>query len=386
VWIDTVRQGSLTREVGGPGTLVPEQIRWVVAREAARVEVIHAQAGVLVTADTILLELSNPDLELRALEASRELGSGQAELTELRASLQMEQLKQESEVARLETEQREAQRQAAAGEELAQQNIIAALELTRRREHAAELKGRVAFERRRAGMFQSSNQARIQAGLEKLERLSELTAYRAQQVSELRVRAGLDGVLQELSLAVGQQVAPGALLAKVAQLDKLKAQLRISEVQARDVRVGQTTAIDTRNALVQGHVVRIDPAVQQGSVTVDVAIDDPLPPGARPEQSVDGRIELAKLDGVLYVGRPAFGKPDSAVQLFVLDADGRYAQRRTVQLGTSSVSQVAVVAGLREGEQVILSEMSSWDSVDRIELEGSAGPLRPNPSIHAGQP
>jgi HlyD family secretion protein len=369
VWIDTVARGDLLREVGGPGTLVPEEIRWVVAREPARVESVLVDPGVTVSPETVLIELSNPDLEVRALEASRELKSAEAELAELRASLEMEALAQESRVAQLNTEQREAQRQAAAGEELAKKDLIAELDLTRRRDRAEELGSRLELERRRARVLDGSSQARVRAISEKIERLRALSEYRARQVAELRVTAGLAGVLQELPLKAGQQVMPGTLLAKVARPERLKAELRIPEVQVREVRVGQDAAIDTRNGIVQGKVRRIDPTVQQGSVVVEVVIEGPLPAGARPAQSVDGRIELEKLANVLSMGRPAFGRPDSSVQVFVIDADGDTAERRSVRLGGSSVSRVAVIEGLEEGERVILSDMSEWDAVDRIELD-----------------
>jgi HlyD family secretion protein len=369
VWIDTVQREDLLREVGGPGTLIPEEIRWVVAREPARVERVLVDPGGSVTSETVLIELSNPDLEVRALEASRELKSAEAELAELRASLEMEALAQESRVAQLLTEQREAERQAVAGEELAKKDLIAELELTRRRDRAKELRGRLELERRRARVLDGSSEARVRATLEKIERLRALSEYRARQVDELRVTAGLEGVLQELPLKEGQQVMPGTLLAKVAQPEKLKAALRIPEAQVREVKLGQAVAVDTRNGVVHGRVLRVDPVVQQGSVVVEVSIDEPLPAGARPEQSVDGRIELEKLKQVLAMGRPAFGRPDSAVELFVLDSDGRYAERRSVRLGGSSVSRVAVLDGLQEGERVILSDMSEWDTVSRIQLD-----------------
>ncbi len=369
VWIDSVHREDLVREVGGPGTLVPEEIRWVVARESARVEAVLIDPGVSVTPETVLLELSNPDLEVRALEARRELGGVEAELVEARAAAKMEGLAQESREAQLETEQREAERQAIAGEELAKKDIIAELELARRRERAQELKGRLGIERRRGRELDGSSQARIRAIEEKVESLRALSEYRARQVAELKVTAGLAGVLQELPLKVGQQVMPGTLLAKVVQPERLKAELRIPEVQVREVHAGQSAVIDTRSGVVKGHVLRVDPAVQQGSVLVEASIDEPLPKGARPEQSVDGRIELEKLNEVLTVGRPAFGRPDSTVQLFVLDADGQYAERRSVKLGGSSVSRVSVLEGLQEGDRVILSDMSEWDTVNRIELE-----------------
>jgi multidrug efflux pump subunit AcrA (membrane-fusion protein) len=369
VWIDRVRSGELLREVGGPGTLVPEEIRWVVAREAARVERIHVRPGVTVVPETVLIELSNPDLEIQALEASRELGSAEAELADRRGALEMEALAQESRIAQLATEQREAERQARAAEELSKQNLIAALELTRRREVAVELGSRVALERKRASVLDDSSDARLRAAQEKIERLRALSDYRAKQVADLRVAAGLAGTLQELSLEVGQQVSRGQLLAKVARADALKAELRIPEAQAREVRAGQPATVDTRNGVVRGHVVRVDPVVQQGSVTVEVVLDEALPEGARPEQSVDGRIQLERLGNVRIVGRPAAARPGATLQIFVLDESGRYADRRAVKLGGSSVSEIEVVEGLAEGDRVILSDMSEWDTVDRVELD-----------------
>ncbi len=369
IWIEAAQRGTFLREVSGPGTLVPEEIRWVVARETARVEVVHVEPGEAVSVDTVLLELSNPDLELRSLEAEKELKSAEAELVDLGAALEMDTLAQGAVIGQLETEQREAERQAAAATELAKKDLIAELELRRRREHATELKERLRLERERKRVMLQSREARLDATREKVAQLRTFAEYRQRQVEELRVAAGLGGVLQELSLEVGQQVSPGTLLAKVSQPDKLKAELRLPEIQAREVRVGLSASVDTRNGVVSGEVVRVDPAVREGTVTVEVRIDEALPEGARSDQAVDGRVQLERLDKVLTLARPAQSRPDSALQLFVLDADGDYAERRTVRLGGTSVTEVQIVEGLREGERVILSDMSDWDSVERIELE-----------------
>jgi len=369
VWIDAVHRGTFLREVSGPGTLVPEEMRWVVAREPARVEVVHVEPGESVAPETVLLELSNPDLELQALEADRELKSAEAELVELGASLEMEELGQGSLIAQLRSEQREAARQAQAGDELAKKSLIADLELTRRREKSSELQERLSLEQQRLRVMRVSREARLRVTREKVERLRTLSEYRTRQVEELRVTAGLEGVLQELSLEVGQQVTPGTLLAKVARPDRLKAELRLPEIQAREVDVGQRVRVDTRNGVVVGEVVRVDPAVREGTVTVDVRIDEKLPAGARPDQAVDGRVELEKLDDVLTLSRPAQSRPGSEMQLFVLDADGVHAERKIVRVGGTSVTEVQVLGGVAEGDRVILSDMSDWDSVDRIELE-----------------
>jgi HlyD family secretion protein len=368
VWIDSVRRGELLREVASSGVLVPDQVRWVVARDDAIVHEIHAKPGLQVSAETALVQLSNADLQLKALEAERELKSAAAELVDLRASLEREALGQEAVIAQLSSEQREAARQTRAGEQLAQRDLIADLELVRRREREQELATRLALERRRAANLTGSSRARIQAALEKQERLRALAEYRARQVSELRVVAGLAGVLQELPLQPGQQVRAGALLAKIARPDVLRAELRVAEGAVGEVQVGQAAAVETRAKTLRGHVARVDPAVQQGTVLVDVAIDDPLPPGVRPAQAVEGRIELERLPEALLLGRPASPHVQGRVRLFVLDASGSYAEQRSVRLGAGSVREVAVDDGLAEGERVILSDMSRWDAVERIAL------------------
>ena len=368
VWIDTVRHGELLRQVSGPGTLVPEEIRWVTATTVGRVERIHLEPGSKVERDTVLVELSNPDLELEALKAERQLKIAEADLANLRATMDIERLTQKSVIASVRIEHREAKRRAEAEARLAEAEIVGALEFARTMEREEELAGRLEIEQERARILDEAVEARGAAQDAQVERLRDLARFQAEQVESLRVRAGLDGVLQELPLEVGQRVSPGTLLAKVVQPDRLKAELRIPEAQAKEVQHGQQVQVDTHNGIVPGHVVRIDPAVQRGTVKVDVALDGELPRGARPDLSVDGRIELERLRDVLYTGRPAFGRSNSRISLFKLAAGGSTATRVVVSLGGSSVSEIEILEGLEEGDRVILSDMSEWDGADRIEL------------------
>ncbi len=368
VWIDTVRYGELLRQVSGPGTLVPEEIRWVTATTVGRVERIHLEPGSKVERDTLLVELSNPDLELEALKAERQLKIAEADLANLRATMDIERLTQKSVIASIRIEHREAKRRAEAEARLAEAEIVGALEYARTMEREEELAGRLEIELERARILDEAVEARGAAQDAQVERLRDLARFQAEQVESLRVRAGLDGVLQELPLEVGQRVSPGTLLAKVVQPDRLKAELRIPEAQAQEVQHGQQVQVDTHNGIVPGHVVRIDPAVQRGTVKVDVALDGALPRGARPDLSVDGRIELERLRDVLYTGRPAFGRSNSRISLFKLAAGGSTATRVVVSLGGSSVSEIEILEGLEEGDRVILSDMSEWDGADRIEL------------------
>ncbi len=369
VWIDTVRQGELLRQVSGPGTLVPEEIRWVTATTAGRVEAIHVEPGSQVEVDTLLVELSNPDVELDALEAERQLKSAEADLANLRAQLNIERLNQRSTIAQVRSEYRDAKRRAEAQQRLAEADIIAELDYAQTKDRAEELAGRLEIEQERARILAEANEARTAAQVAQVERLLALARFQADRVDSLRTPAGLSGVLQELPLEVGQRVSPGTLLAKVVQPKRLKAELRIPEAQAEEVKLGQRAEIDTHNGLVQGLVVRIDPSVRRGAVTVDVSLEGPLPPGARPDLSVDGRIELERLEDVLYTGRPAFGQPNSRISLFKLAEGGSLATRVVVRLGGSSVSEIQILEGLAEGDRVILSDMSEWDTADRLELK-----------------
>ena len=369
LWLDTVRRGPMVREVLGQGKLVPEEIRWVAAKSNARVERILVKPGAVVKRDTLLLELANPELELAALEADRELSQARAELVNLEASLSAEQLGQESIIATLRSELAEATRRARADAELARRGFLSELEQVQTHEHELELQGRLGFEERRLGALSHGRTAQISAQQAQIDRLRSIAEFRRGQVDDLKMRAGVDGVVQELSLEEGQAVASGALLVKVAQPDRLQAEVRIPETRAMDLQVGQRASIDTRNAKVDGHVIRIDPAAAGGNVRVDVKLDGPLPPGARPDLNVEAIIELERLESVLFVGRPAAGQPNTTASLFKLDSDGSGAERVSVQLGRSSVSSVEISSGLREGDRVILSELSEWNDFDRIRIE-----------------
>ncbi len=369
VWTDTVKRGTMVRQVRGPGTLVPEQIRYISAVTAGRVERILAQPGLEVEPETPLLVLSNPDVQLQMMEAQRQLAAAEAELANLRASLENQRLTQEAAVATVRAQYREAMRQVQANEELAAKNLVSSMELSRARDQAEELATRLEIEQKRLRFLSESMKAQISAQQAQIERLRGLSEFQRRYIESLQVLAGTEGVLRELPLQEGQWVNPGSTLAVVVQPGRLKAQLRIPETQARDLVIGQPASIDTRNGIIPGWVTRIDPAVQGGTVTVDVALDGPLPRGARPDLSVDGTIEIERLDNVLYVGRPAYGQAESRVGLFRVEEGGRSAVRVNVRLGRSSVNTIEVVDGLKEGDVVILSDMSAWDSVDRVRLQ-----------------
>lgn len=367
IWVDTVKRGPMLREVQGQGTLVPLEIRWITAATAARVDRVRVQPGTRVDADTVLVDLINPDVELQALEADRQLAQAQAELVNLEATLTNQRLAQESVVASLGSEQQEAKRRAAADEVLAKKGFLSDLEMATSRDKASTLSGRQAFEEKRLGALAKGIAAQAQAQRQQLERLRSIAQFRHKEVDALHVRAGVAGVLQELPLQPGQSVAVGAVGAKVAQPDRLKAEIRVPETQAKDVQLGQKATVDTRNGVVTGKVARIDPAAVSGTVKVDITFDGPLPAGARPDLSVEGTVELERLASVLFVGRPAFGQPESTVGLFKLGSDDE-AARTEVKLGKASVRTIEVRGGLAEGDRVILSDMTQWDGAERIRL------------------
>jgi HlyD family secretion protein len=370
VWMDSVKRGEMIRQVRGPGTLVvvPEAIRWVAARTRGRVEERVLLPGVEVKPDTIILRLSNPELDQELRDAEFQLRAQNAELADLRVRLESQLLNQRAVSAGVASEYKQARLQAEADEKLHAEHLIGDLILKRSKVRAEELATRNELEQQRLQIAAESGEAQLQAKRATVEQFRALYDLRRSQKEALTVRAGIDGVLQELAVEVGQEVTPGANLARVAQPDKLKAQLRIAETQAKDIEVGQKAVVDTRNGLIDGKVMRIDPAVQEGTVTVDVALVGALPKGARPDLSVDGTIELERLADVLYVGRPAYGQAESTIGLFKLLEDGRTAVRAQVRLGRSSVNTIEVVQGLVEGEQVILSDTSAWDAYDRIRL------------------
>lgn len=370
VWMDGVKRGEMIRQVRGPGTLevVPEAITWVAARTRGRVDRRVLLPGVVVEPDTIILELSNPELDQELRDAEYQLRAQEAELADLRVTVESQLLNQKSMAASVVSEYNQARLQAEADTRLHAENLIGELILKRSQVRAEELATRNEIEQQRLKIASASVDAQLAAKRATVAQFRALYALRRSQKAALTVRAGISGVLQEVPVEVGQEVTPGANLARVAQPDKLKAQLRIAETQAKDIEVGQKAFIDTRNGVIDGKVIRIDPAVQQGTVTVDVELFGPLPKGARPDLSVDGTIELERLADVLYVGRPAYGQAESTIGLFKLLEDGETAVRTQVRLGRSSVNTIEVIQGLNEGDQVILSDTSAWDAYNRIRL------------------
>jgi HlyD family secretion protein len=368
VWTDTVKRGTMLREVRGPGTLVPEQVRWISAQTAGRVEQILAQPGSTVTPRTPLLTLSNADVQRDALEAQRQLVGAEAGRSTLAATLENQRLTQEAAVATVRAEQREAARQMAANRELAERGLISRLELQKSEDRAEELAARLRVEEQRLRFLAQSMQQQLAAQQSQIDRLRGLASFQDGYVQSMRVMAGTDGVLRELPLQEGQWVTPGSPLAVIVRPGRLKAELRIPETQARDLVVGQPARIDTRNGIVNGRVARIDPAVQDGSVKVDVTLEGELPKGARPDLSVDGVIEIERIPDVLYVDRPAYGQAGGTLGMFKVEQDGRTAARTDVRLGRSSVNTVEVLSGLREGDVVILSDMTAWDKAQRVRL------------------
>jgi HlyD family secretion protein len=367
VWIDTARHGPLVREVRGLGTLVPEDVRWVPATTEGRVERILVRPGTPVAADTILLELSNPQLELEVQDAAFRLAAAEASLRNLRLQLRHDHLQQQAAAAAVAAEYNRARLQAEANQALARRELVSALALKQSQADAEQLAIRHDIARQQLAGHEESIAARLAMEESAVNQARTIVRLRERQRDDLNVRAGLEGTLQIVSVEVGQQVSPGANLARVANPSRLKAEIKIPEAQARDIQVGQNASIDTRNGVVSGRVVRIDPSVQNGTITVDVAFMGELPRGAVPDSSVDGTIELERLGDVLYIGRPTFSREHSAIGLFKTQPDGN-ATRVEVKLGRGSVHEMEVLSGLNAGDQVVLSDMTAWDGVDRIRL------------------
>lgn len=368
VWLDAVKRGPMLRSVRGLGTLVPEEILWIPATTDGRVEQRLALPGTVLKPDTVILVLSNPELEQALLEAEWKLKAAEAEAANLRVKLDSERLTQQAHAATIHSDYQQAKLQADRDAELNRLGLLADLNLKLSRAKADELANRDQIEQKRLEIGVEAIRAQLAVQQSTVEQARALCALKRSQVEALKVRAGIRGVLQQVPVEVGQRVAVGANLARVAQPEKLKAELKIAETQAKDVQIGQRAEIDTRNGIILGRVSRIDPAVQQGTVTVDAKLEGELPPGARPDLSVDGTIEIEKLTDVLYVGRPTFGQPHSTVGLFKLDRDGKTGVRVQAKLGRSSVNTIEILEGLRVGDQVILSDMSAWDAYDRIRL------------------
>ena len=368
VWIDTVKRGPMVRQVRGLGTLVPEEIRWLAARTSGRVDKIILRPGAVVEPGSLILVLSNPDVESGAANADSQLRAAEAQLSNLRVQLESQLLAAESTAANAKSTFEQARLQAEVNEELFKDGLVAPVQLKLSKVSAEEAATRHEIEQKRFAFAKDSIKPQLAVQEAEVERLRSLAKLRHDELDALSVRASMTGVLSALPVEVGAQVQPGSNLARVADPARLKAEIRIAETQAKDIAIGQIAQIDTRNGVVDGHVARIDPAVQSGTVTVDVTFTVSLPKGARPDLSVDGTIELERLNDVVYVGRPAFGQERSTVGLFRLNETGSDAVRIPVQLGRSSVNTVEVLRGLQPGDRVILSDMSQWDSHDRIRL------------------
>lgn len=369
VWIDTVQRGPMLRQVRGPGSLVPEDIRWISAATDGRVERVLLKPGSAVQSSTVLVELSNPELEKDALDAEWQLKASQAELANVKVRIQRDLMDQQASAATVQSDFHQAQLQAETNEGLFKEGLLAEITMKLSKVRAEELATRNEIEKKRLAIAADASKAQVDAQAAKVEQLRALSQLRRSQLESLKVRAGNAGVLQELPLQVGQRVTPGTTIARVVQPERLKAELKIAETQAKDVVIGESASIDTRNGVVPGHVSRVDPASQNGTVTIDVALDGPLPKGARPDLSVDGTVELDRLSDVVYVGRPAFGQEQGQIGLFRLNKDGDEATRVKVRLGKSSVNTVQILGGLKPGDKVILSDMSAWDAFDRVRLK-----------------
>jgi HlyD family secretion protein len=368
VWIDTVKQGPMVRQVRGLGTLVPEDIRWISTNTEGRVEKIIVWPGTQVQPDTVILELTSPEVEQAASDAASKASAEEAELTSLRATLQREVLDQESTTARVHSEFEQAKMERQTNDQLAKNGLVADLVYKTSKVKEAELTSRDDIEKKRLAFSRDSLEPQIASKQAAVDQAKQLAKLKQDQLEALHVKAGMTGVLQQLPVQIGQRMKAGDNLARVADPTKLKAQVKIAETQAKDILIDQKATIDTRNGVVEGHVMRVDPAVEQGTVTVDVAIDGQLPKGARPDLSVDGTIELERLDNVIYVGRPAFGQENNTVGIFKLVSGSSEAVRTPVKLGKSSVNTIEILNGLQPGDQVILSDTSAWDAHERIRL------------------
>jgi multidrug efflux pump subunit AcrA (membrane-fusion protein) len=368
LWVDSVRRGEMVREVRGPGTLVPEHIRFITALAAGRVERVLAQPGQHVRPETPLLELSNPDVQIQALQADQQLAAARAELVSQRTNLQNQRLSQAAVVATTRTDCLKAKREAEVAESLGAHGGMSRNDVDLARDRATELGARYDIEQQRLALMTQTIDSQLAVQQSQVDRLRAVAEFQKNVLRSLEVRAGDSGVVSDLTLQLGQYVLAGTMLAKVVQPGKLKAVLQIPETQAKDVAIGQKAAIDTRNGIIPGHVIRSDPNAINGTVAVDVALEDTVG-GMRPDLSVDGTIEIERLEKVLYTGRPAYGQPNSTIGMFKLTEDGRYATRVQVQVGRSSVNTIEVVRGLSPRDSVILSDMSQWDNVERVRIK-----------------
>ena len=369
IYTDEVRRGPMVREVRGLGTLVPEDIRWIPAQTSATVERIVLRPGAIVHPNSVILEMSDPQLQRDLLDAEYQLKGAEADYANLKVTVNSQLMNQKSQEASVRSNYEQEKIQHAVDEKLAKEGIGSDVTERLSRVKEEQLKIRLQLEEERTHVATDSAAAQLAAQEAKVEQMRALYNLKKSQYEALHVRAGMDGVLQLVQVEEGQQVAVGAQLVRVADPHKLKAEIKIPETQAKDVQIGQKATIDTRNGIVDGTVSREDPSVQNGTVTVDVHLTGPLPQGARADLSVDGTIELENLKDVLYVGRPVNGQPESKIGIFKLVDDGSEAVRVNVVLGRASVNTIEVKEGLKVGDKVILSDMSQWDAFDRIRLK-----------------
>jgi multidrug resistance efflux pump len=375
VWRDTVVHGTMIRQVRGPGTLVPEQMRWITAVTAGRIEQIHSLPGTAVGQGDVIMRMSNPDVDMQLLQAEQQLSQARAQLAQLRTSLQTQELTQRGTVATVRTQFLDAERVYTTNQRLFDENpdLVARADLDRSKESMEELRLRLQVEEERLDVMTSTQQEQIDAQVEQIGRLEDLVRFNRERLESMRVTVPVGGVLAalEIPLQEGQWVQSGQNLSRVVVPGRLKAEIRITQTQAQDIVIGQTAMIDTRTDTIMGTVTRIDPAVRSGTVTIDVSLPAELPPSARPDLSVDGNVIIERLDDVTYMGRPTFGQANQRVSIFKVTPDGNFADRVTIQLGANSVNDIEVQEGLVEGDVVILSDMSRWDGFDRVRLRGS---------------
>jgi len=369
VWIDSVKRGPMLRQVRGSGVLTPEDIRWIPAQTQGRIERIVLRPGAQVTPDSVILEMSNPELENAVRAAQLDYQSAQAAYTNRKAQLESDVLQQEANLANIETQAKQAALDLEANETLYKENLISKLTLEQKRGLDKDLKNRVEVEKKRLAITKEGIQSQLAPQEADVNSKKAQAELRRRQLDDLKVKAGMSGTLTAVPVERGQQVGPGTNLARVANPSNLKAELRIAETQTKDIHIGQYAEVDTRTGIVKGHVSRIDPSATGGTVGVDVIMDGALPPGARPDLSVDGTIQLEKLDNIIFVGRPAFGQENSTVTIFKVQQNGE-AIATKVKLGRASVNTIEVLEGLQPGDQVILSDMSQFDAFDRVQLKG----------------
>jgi len=371
VWTDSVKRGPMLRQVHGIGSLVPSQesVLQIPAETEATVLRIRMLPGSLVKADTILLEMSNPQVEQAAVDAQLQWKAAEAEYQSQRMKLESDFMNQKARAATVTADYNQAQLQAQTDKALYDLGVISGLAYKASKGKADELTARNSLEEQSLASSQKAIDSQLAEQQAKVEQMRVLAQLKQKQLDALKVRAGIEGVLVELPLRVGEHVSPGTMLAKVVQPNHLMAEVKVAETQARDVQIGEPASVDTHNGVISGTVMRVDPAVQNGTVTVDVKLTGELPKGARPDLSVDGTIDLERLDNVLYVGRPAFGQENSTISLFKLDGNGHDAIRVSVKVGRASVNSIQVLDGLHEGDTVVLSDMSRWDNTDRIRLQ-----------------